>query len=457
MKAPTFPLHRLLPLVALLVAACGDGPPAGPVDPPGPPASMTALENFPPRGTTGEPVSVPPAVRVRDGRGRVVPGVTVTFTVQSGGGSVANATAVTDAGGVARAGAWTLGPALGEQTLVARAGSLNAVLRTTAEWKLTPVPAPENALLGLFFHPQDDRTWYALGATTGLHLSTDAGATWTLAFAGRTLNQNALVFDPRAQDTLFLGHWNRLMVSGDRGKTWTERSVFPEGIYIRSVLAGRDGALLVAPQWPAGKTPGIYRSQDRGRTWTHHPFGVQEGLQILTWDLEEDPETGLIWAGNEIADHPRPYRPPFLMSGDGGRTWQDVTARLPWLYPEQPWHIIDIERAGPALLALAEGPGLFRSTDGGATWAYVTRDFGLELGVDHRRPERVFGGDFGNQVGGGGVWVSLDGGRSFFQAATVASSTSALNVSGLAFSADGTRLYVASYGGGIMMATLPAP
>jgi adhesin/invasin len=57
----------------------------------------------------GTAVAVPPSVRVTDSNGQGVGGVTVTFAVTSGGGSIAGASQVTDAAGVATVGSWTLG------------------------------------------------------------------------------------------------------------------------------------------------------------------------------------------------------------------------------------------------------------------------------------------------------------------------------------------------------------
>ena len=54
-----------------------------------------------------------PSVVVRDGRGGGVSGVTVTFAVVSGGGSLTTTTATTNAAGQATAGQWTLGAASG--------------------------------------------------------------------------------------------------------------------------------------------------------------------------------------------------------------------------------------------------------------------------------------------------------------------------------------------------------
>ncbi len=72
----------------------------------------------------GSAVSTAPAVVVRDASGNPVSGVSVTFAVATGGGSVTGATATSDASGIATAGSWTLGTTAGANTLSASAGSL---------------------------------------------------------------------------------------------------------------------------------------------------------------------------------------------------------------------------------------------------------------------------------------------------------------------------------------------
>lgn len=88
-------------------------------------ATATALS-----GTVGTAVAPTPAVRVRDQDGNPVQGVSVSFQVTAGGGTVDNATAVTDATGTATAGEWVLGPAAGTHTLTASAAGLTPVVFT---------------------------------------------------------------------------------------------------------------------------------------------------------------------------------------------------------------------------------------------------------------------------------------------------------------------------------------
>jgi len=67
----------------------------------------------------GEAVAVKPAVKVVDQFGNPVAGVTVTFAIATGGGTVAGGSATTGADGVATVGNWFVGGAAGANTLTA--------------------------------------------------------------------------------------------------------------------------------------------------------------------------------------------------------------------------------------------------------------------------------------------------------------------------------------------------
>ncbi|HXY68814.1 MAG TPA: Ig-like domain-containing protein, partial [Gemmatimonadales bacterium] len=92
---------------------------------PGPAAQVAAAAGNGQSAAAGSAVAVPPSVIVRDAVGNPVSGTSVTFAVTGGGGTVAPAGAVTtDASGVAQVTSWTLGTALGTNTLTATAPGL---------------------------------------------------------------------------------------------------------------------------------------------------------------------------------------------------------------------------------------------------------------------------------------------------------------------------------------------
>jgi adhesin/invasin len=78
-------------------------------------------------GTVATAVAAPPSVIVTDGGGNPVSGVSVTFTVTAGGGSIvpsSPATVVTDGSGIATLTSWTLGNTAGANTVTAASGTL---------------------------------------------------------------------------------------------------------------------------------------------------------------------------------------------------------------------------------------------------------------------------------------------------------------------------------------------
>jgi adhesin/invasin len=88
----------------------------------GPPqiASLAANAGNNQSGTAGSNLPTAPSVVARDASNNAVEGVTVFFTVISGGGSVTSSSAVTNAQGIASAGTWRLGPATGTHLLSAQ-------------------------------------------------------------------------------------------------------------------------------------------------------------------------------------------------------------------------------------------------------------------------------------------------------------------------------------------------
>lgn len=110
---------------ALALGSCED-------DGSGPPRVATTvvlLEGNGQQAQVGATLPIELVARATDGRGRPVAGQAVTWSVASGGGSLANASAKTDADGLARA-TWTLGTVAGQQTVSVRAGSAPAATFT---------------------------------------------------------------------------------------------------------------------------------------------------------------------------------------------------------------------------------------------------------------------------------------------------------------------------------------
>lgn len=79
----------------------------------------------------GSAIAIAPAVRLTDAYGNPAANRPVTWTVTGGGGMVANVTSLSNADGIATAGAWTLGPAAGANSLSAAAEGVSVGFTAT--------------------------------------------------------------------------------------------------------------------------------------------------------------------------------------------------------------------------------------------------------------------------------------------------------------------------------------
>lgn len=109
--------------VVLLATGCKGSDPASPEDMA---AALGISAGNGQAAIPGDAVPIPPAVRVTDAAGAPVQGVSVTFEVVLGGGSVTGSPATSGADGVAAVTSWTLG-SLGLNRLRATVGSLAPV------------------------------------------------------------------------------------------------------------------------------------------------------------------------------------------------------------------------------------------------------------------------------------------------------------------------------------------
>lgn len=99
---------------------------------PAAPASIQIAAGDGQSAVAGAAVAVRPSVSVLDSFGNGVPGVTVTFAVTSGGGSVGGGAQSTDASGMATVGSWTLGTTAGSNTLGVTAAGVSGSVTITA-------------------------------------------------------------------------------------------------------------------------------------------------------------------------------------------------------------------------------------------------------------------------------------------------------------------------------------
>ena len=96
---------------------------------PGAPAKIIIFSGNGQSAAKGSALADPLCTNVLDAAGNWIIGATVTYVVSTGGGQVGAPTApVTNGGGIAISGTWTLGPNAGTQTVTASSAAAGSVV-----------------------------------------------------------------------------------------------------------------------------------------------------------------------------------------------------------------------------------------------------------------------------------------------------------------------------------------
>jgi hypothetical protein len=231
------------------------------------------------------------------------------------------------------------------------------------------------------------------GTTNGIY-SVDGGA------ARQVLDSRCVRDLVRSGDRLFAGTNHGAFISNDGAETWLRAGL--EDRQVWQIRGAGDGALYASTQ-PAG----LFRSDDSGANWVEIKSLV-EGPQASEWCLPVSPPTAAraralvidaedprrIWVGVEVGG--------IMRTADGGDSWR---LDLPGDNPDL--HMMFAHPARPDVLFASTGygrldgeadriegnAGVFRSTDGGATWAYVwagiTPRYSRPMCIDPRTPHAL--------------------------------------------------------------------
>jgi len=214
-----------------------------------------------------------------------------------------------------------------------------------------------------------------VGLQDGLHKSTDGRTSWVRsqtglnAADGSPLDIHLVVVDPLQTSTVYACSGNQLFISENAGQTWSLQS---------TIVANTQASILALKADPkAGETfyasvegGGLYKTQDGGVHWVH--IGEPLPAEYIT-AIEIDPINPQdVYVGYTVKGLGRIGK-----STDGGTTWPlELTRRITdanistlVVDPEQP----------SRLYAGTTGQGVFRSDDGGATWAPVGTELGRSI------------------------------------------------------------------------------
>jgi hypothetical protein len=258
--------------------------------------------------------------------------------------------------------------------------------------------------------PDNPDIMYVTDAFAGVFKSTNGGATWTSLNAGidaRTGPSNdaipvfCLTIDPNNYNTLWIGmkELRGVYKSTDAGATWVRKDtgiVESNGLTIRGIgvkpgdsntvfAAGEvssqiwnHGTQLIGRQFDLVQGV-IYRSTNGGQTWSE----AWRGDNLARYVLFDPTNTSTIYVSTGLFDREAKNSNPstgapggvgVLKSPDGGSTWTALTSGLGNLYigslfmsPANPQMLL----AAAGNFAYPTGGGIYRTTNGGATWQLV--------------------------------------------------------------------------------------
>jgi photosystem II stability/assembly factor-like uncharacterized protein len=193
-------------------------------------------------------------------------------------------------------------------------------------------------------------------ARTGIQTSTDNGASWTFEpFSDGTLSFSA------NSNTIFMGARSKVFKSTDFGGTWIDVSTGLGKGGIQALLYDGSSVFAGTPADAAG----IYKSTNGGASWNPAASGLPVGKTIRSLISFG----AYVFAGTEGDGI---YR-----SSDHGDTWAKVDTNNNLLAQELVFTFCTNDNA----LFAGAANGIYKSTDGGATFERMLNGFPPNIGV----------------------------------------------------------------------------
>jgi photosystem II stability/assembly factor-like uncharacterized protein len=208
-------------------------------------------------------------------------------------------------------------------------------------------------------------------------------------------------------------------LSEDFGKTWRDSSDgLPNKPVVSVVLDPRspkDTRVLYASLFEAG----VYKSTDDGKTWVKKSDGLgapdtnERACRLI---LHDDGTLFCLVTALRKDDRYVREGPGLYRSRDGGESWECINSSQPLLWPKD--FDIDPRDSNVIYLGAADANnregGLYKTTDGGETWKRVSRESHEVFGatVHPKRPDWVYM-CLCEGAPSHGLWLSKDGGESW--------------------------------------------
>jgi len=161
----------------------------------------------------------------------------------------------------------------------------------------------------------------ATGVDKPMYYSADGGFNW-IPGVGPATAWSLAAGDPTAADVFYATRKDAgttpVARSLDGGATWADCASLPESIHASALaVIPHSGPLLVGSDTPG--TGQVYRSNDRGDTWTASATGLPAGERVLAISVNPT-ASAIAYATTDKSVY---------ASYDGGTTWSSISANLP--------------------------------------------------------------------------------------------------------------------------------
>jgi photosystem II stability/assembly factor-like uncharacterized protein len=192
--------------------------------------------------------------------------------------------------------------------------------------------------------------------------------------------------------------------SPDRGQTWTRMGSLPKD--------GAVNALVQDPENPArlfaATNAGAFLTTDRGGAWKDLQIGGEAGIPVLSLVIDQwKPST--LFAGTRGRG--------MFRSTDGGATWSPIVSASDATFSFAEVYDIEIDLQKPDVLyAAVSGTGVVRSTNAGITWTRLTPEVSpTGSAVTHVLVRETAGNELLYGTASGAVFRSTDRGDTWAQ------------------------------------------
>jgi photosystem II stability/assembly factor-like uncharacterized protein len=249
-------------------------------------------------------------------------------------------------------------------------------------------------------------TIYAGTMGDAVYKSPDGGQHWmphNVGLKEHVSFVNQFVFHPALSEMIYMATTVGAFYTKDAGRTWEERMAGMKEVHIVTSIAinHKDPTILYG-----GTTGGVYRSEDAAVSWKKINHGLIPETELMASmalgvnALELDPvNPDIVYAGTTKG---------LFRTADKGERWERIGQTLPDLFVSS----IVIHPTNPALLYIGGPGGVWKSSDSGQSWQAMNQGLTTlnirSLVMAPKNPLTLYVG-----TNGSGLYRSTDGGATW--------------------------------------------